>query len=96
MDKERVERNLLNENEIISEIIKIHPKQGDVLLFQMKTDENGNNFYPADEIQNLMKHISQEIFFNIGVEVVIVMIVDKIHFYSIEGQGFIEKKNFLL
>lgn len=40
--------NLVN-NSVISAIDKLHPQDGDMLVFYLRTDENGNTSVSFDE-----------------------------------------------
>jgi len=41
--------NLVN-NSVISAIDKLHPQDGDTLVFYLRTDENGDIKVPFDEV----------------------------------------------
>lgn len=50
--------NLVN-NSVISAIDKLHPQDGDLLLFYLRTDENGNTSVSLDEAQYYAKFIQK-------------------------------------
>ena len=50
--------NLVN-NSVISAIDKLHPQDGDMLVFYLRTDENGDIRVPFDEVQHYAKFIQK-------------------------------------
>lgn len=50
--------SLIN-NSVISAIDKLNVKDGDTLVFYVKTDENGDYLIPADEIQKFYNFIQK-------------------------------------
>ena len=50
--------NLVN-NSIISAIDKLHPESGDLLIFYLRMDENGDIKIPFDEVQHCGKFIQK-------------------------------------
>lgn len=56
---ELVESISLINNSIISAVDKLHPQDGDMLVFYLRTDENGDIKTPFDEVQHCTQFIQK-------------------------------------
>lgn len=71
----------LDQNEILSSIEKIKPSNGDVLLFSIKTDDNGVPLADIDVVQQTAQMVG-DILLDKGVGI---FLLDKVCLFSIES-----------
>lgn len=92
MKTEQKKRIETSQNEIISSVEKLDVKSGDVLLFNVRTDEEGIPLIDLDVVSQTAKMLS-EILEEKGVKGVIgLFMLDKICLFSIENyQGAIKR-----
>lgn len=80
VEREGIEEIIMEENnKFFSSIKKCNLKDGDVLIFEIKTDKNGSPYVPLDKVLHMYKYLSS-LFYNND----IIFIFDKIQPLSVK------------
>ena len=77
-----------DQNEIVSSIQKLSPKAGDVLMFYVKTDDNGTPMMDFDVVQHMANMIEKIVDDSVS----IMFLMDKICLFSIDDANTVIKR----
>ena len=78
------EKKLWKYDELYTKLTKIRPKNGDIVLLHIKTDDDGNLLYPVDEIQKAVDQV-YEILDKMGIKAAVAAFPDKICLDSVKN-----------
>ena len=77
----KIKTKTLNNNQIFETITKLHPEKGDVLFFEIATDEYGTTYYDADTIREMVKNIDDFL----GEDIKKIFLLDKFYLYDVDS-----------
>lgn len=78
------EKKLWKYDDFYTKLTKLRPKNGDVVLLHVKTDEYGSLLYPVDQIQKAVDQV-YEILDKMGVKAAVAAFPDKICLNSVKN-----------
>lgn len=78
------EKKLWKYDKTYTELTKLRPKNGDVILLHVKTDEYGSLLYPVDQIQKSVDQI-YEVLDKMGIKAAVAAFPDKICLDSVKN-----------
>lgn len=78
------EKKLWKYDDLYTKLTKIRPKNGDIVLLHVKTDDDGSLLYPVDEIQKVVDQV-YEILDKMGIKAAVAAFPDKICLDSVKN-----------
>lgn len=78
------EKKLWKYDELYTKLTKIRPKNGDIVLLHVKTDDDGNFLYPVNKIQQAVDQV-YEILDKMGIKAAVAAFPDKICLDSVKN-----------
>lgn len=78
------EKKLWKYDKTYTELTKLRPKNGDIVLLHVKTDENGSLLYPVDQIQKAVDQV-YEVLDKMGIKAAVAAFPDKICLDSVKN-----------
>lgn len=78
------EKKLWKYDKTYTELTKLRPKNGDIVLLHVKTDEYGSLLYPVDQIQKAVDQV-YEVLDKMGIKAAVAAFPDKICLDSVKN-----------
>lgn len=78
------EKKLWKYDDLYTKITKIHPKDGDVIILHVKTDQDGNLINSVKDIQKFVDNV-YEILERMGIQASVMALPDKICLNSVKN-----------